>query len=217
MRRSVRKEELTVLTDSDFTIEPFCLLWSKSTSNEGFIDTLGFAPRTPSPPVAVLPGVQLLTKCPLPFMAPAPCTNCEFAAGWPLEQFNIGPITCQALFQFRGIALSWADNAKLAFGTNEASSSIQIWDGFRNQPLLVITDIHFWVSFRFTAIDYVSYKLIESECKLSVGFVDKLKGIEAGGFSELYLSSLFTPKTEMDFEIYVAFDKQTESGVETTL
>jgi hypothetical protein len=195
---------LTDLQESDLTLEPFCLLWSKSDSNDGFIDTLGFAPRGPWPPVA-FHNIKSLPSCP----KSKPCTKCEYASGWPVTQFNIGPITFQALFRFRGIALSWADNAKLAFGTNAGTSNIEIWDGFRNQPLPVVPDINFWVSFRFTIMDFVSYKLGESECKSKVGggFLDELKsGLQ---FNHL-IAQTYILQIEIDFEIYVAFDKQTE-------
>lgn len=60
-----------------------------------------------------------------------------------------------ATLQFAGIGFSWADKAKLAFGGNDATADLEIWDGFRNINLPEIPDINFWLSLRFSINDAI--------------------------------------------------------------
>jgi hypothetical protein len=144
------KKEITEV-DGPFTAEPFCLLWSE-VENGPFIDTIAFAPLTAWPPVVLIP--KLITALPYCGIkgAPVPCTFCDFYDGWPLAEFPIGPTVYKLNFQFSGIALSWADKGKLAFGTTESTKDLKIWDGFLNVDLPEVSDFNFWVSFRLSVV-----------------------------------------------------------------
>jgi hypothetical protein len=120
---------------SGFSVEPFCLLWSESTKVANTIDTLAFVPATRWPPIKPL----VFTGSILPFCA-APkntlssgneCKFCEFYKGFEGKRFSVGPFIFQQTIQFGGVAISWADRSKLAFGTNgETVGQISVWDGF---------------------------------------------------------------------------------------
>jgi hypothetical protein len=130
-----------------FSLEPFCLMWSKTDSGTT-IDTLGFVPSSPWPPIKPIPLVSVLPLCPIPlnpFKAIPPeddslegttvdCKFCDFYFGFDLADFAIGPVKFKVTIQFSGVAFSWADEAKLAFGVNAGTADrIPFWDGFRNQ------------------------------------------------------------------------------------
>lgn len=152
------KRAIADVGEAPFTAEPFCLLWSEA-GDGNFIDTLAFAPLTAWPPVVLIPElVKVLPNCGL-LGDPRPCTGCDFHDGWPLAEFAIGPTTYKLNFQFSGIALSWANRAKLAFGTTESTSDLKIWDGFRNVDLPAVPDINFWVSFRLSIVPLPSKSL----------------------------------------------------------
>lgn len=121
------------------SFEPFCFLFSIA-DNGQFVDTMSFVPLTSWPPIQLVPGTPSI----LPFcvgQAGLGCKLCEFHSGFPVAQFPIGPLRFMVTFQWGGVAYSWADKAKLAFGTNAAltgtgdSSTPEIWDGFRSFPL----------------------------------------------------------------------------------
>jgi hypothetical protein len=116
--------------DVGFTVEPFCLLWSKTDSGNT-IDTLAFVPASPWPPIQPLPFLpSILPVCQMGVIG---CQVCDFYAGFEINRFEINNKGYVATIQFGGIAFSWAEEAKLAFGTNLATAeSIRIWDGFLN-------------------------------------------------------------------------------------
>jgi hypothetical protein len=200
------------------TYEPFCALWSTTEDDEGRkrIDTFAFVPKDLWPPIKPFPGISLLPLCPIPlnpFAVPAGaaplagCKACEFILGFPITEFVIGGIPFQLTIQWGGVALSWADNAKLAFGTNVAIggspdvSTPQIWDGFREFDLPEVPDINFWTQFTINIVPLPAYTLIETRCKTG-GKLNKIKAYSpTTAAKELYL--------KLDFEIYIGFDKQT--------
>jgi hypothetical protein len=129
-----------------YSVEPFCLMWSKTASGRT-IDTFGFVPLNPYPPISLLKSVSLLPVCPIPGnpfkdvtdpVSGEPtaikCKACAFYFGFPITKFAIGPFRFKLTIQIGGLALSWAVKPKLAFGANAATADrIKIWDGFRNQ------------------------------------------------------------------------------------
>jgi hypothetical protein len=123
---------------SGFSIEPFCLLWSESTRVANTIDTLAFVPATRWPPVKPLVVLgSILPFCARPgnrLSSGDECNSCEFYRGFEIgKPFGVGPFLFQLTIQFGGVAFSWADRPKLAFGTNgETKGQISIWDGFLN-------------------------------------------------------------------------------------
>ena len=108
------------------TAEPFCVAWSKPDSGSGAIDTFAFAPLFAWPPIAILGVVYLLPFCPglygLTGALTANCQFCDFISGFPILDFNIGPVPFKLTIQFDGIAVSWAETGKLAYGTNSATA-----------------------------------------------------------------------------------------------
>lgn len=120
-----------------FSIEPFCLLWSESDKVATAIDTFAFVPATRWPPIVplVVTG-SILPKCALPLNELTPgvqCVQCEYYRGFELGRFAVGPFMLQLTIQFGGVAFSWGDKAKLAFGTNDnTEEQLSIWDGFLN-------------------------------------------------------------------------------------
>lgn len=144
------KQEITQV-DGPFVTEPFCLLWSQAESSTS-IDTIAFAPATAWPPVVLIP--KLVTAVPFCGVKGffAPCTFCDFHRGWPLTNDLIGSTVYKRNIQFSGVALSWADKGKLAFGTTKSTKDLKIWDGFLNVDLPEVSDFNFWVSFRLSLV-----------------------------------------------------------------
>jgi len=206
----------------DYAIEPFCLLWSTSEDGGTLIDTIGFATLSGWPPIKPLPILSLLPKCAVPLntlnlpTGPASCTNCEYILGFPITRFNIGPVPFWLTVQFDGIAFSWANKAKLAYGTNRNTgneNAPEIWDGFRNQPLPEVPDINFWVSFSFNIIPLSNFEALKIKC--AAGIVSTTQNV----LSEMWTQRSFRPLSglpafqlylKLNFEIYVGFDKQTQ-------
>jgi hypothetical protein len=138
-----------------FSVEPFCVLWSESDESVATaIDTFAFVPATKWPPVVPLAVVGSL----LPLCAPPgkklpsgnECKLCDFYRGFEIKQFLVGPVLFQSTIQFGGVAFSWADKSKLAFGTNLATAGkITIWDGFLNVVSLAVLLVYScWFSAR---------------------------------------------------------------------
>jgi hypothetical protein len=98
--------------------------------------------------------------------------------------------------QFNGFALSWADSAKLEFGTN-AQAGIQIWDGFLNRDL-IIPDINFWYSMSFLVIEKTTHETMKGFCE--AGF---------GVFSKPGIMNNLRMFLRIDFEVHIGFDKKT--------
>jgi hypothetical protein len=197
------------------TFEPFCLLWSKTGTNT--IDTLAFVPLTFWPPIKPVPFVSLLPLCPIPLNPfegedqgsnPINCKFCEFILGFPIADFSIGPYPMKLTIQTGGVAMSWGDKAKLAFGTNAAvsgnneASSPKIWDGFRSFELGQVPDINFWTAFKFNIVPLPTFTFYETRCA-----VGATKGQKVANLI-LPTKSLFL---ELDFEMYIGFDKTTFS------
>ena len=219
---SCESRQLTQV-ENDYAIEPFCLMWSEA-EGKNLIDTIGFATLGGWPPIKPLPILSLLPKCDipknklnLPSGGEAKCTSCEYILGFPITQFSIGPFPFWLTIQFNGIAFSWADNAKLAYGTNTGTGgmdTIEIWDGFRNQPLPEISDINFWVSFSFNIIPVPNFEILKNTCTTGLTPSDKSAGADmkesAASAKEGLLGRSDQLYLKLDFEIYVAFDKQTD-------
>jgi hypothetical protein len=107
--------------DIDFILEPFCLMWSPN--SVGGINTLGFVALRGWPPINVDPYIAwLLPWCYLPSGG---CNYCELTNGVEAQVLTSSFGVYQTTLQFNGFALSWADSAKLEFGTN-AQAGIQI-------------------------------------------------------------------------------------------
>ena len=177
------------------------------------MDTIGFTPRSPWPPIDLLPQPSFLAKglpaklalwsrnrvlpsCQSPSYPG--CFYCEFVNGFEMgPPIEIGKIGYQATMKFGGFALSWADQGKLAYGTNSATGSgdaPQIWDGFRNQDLPVIEGMNFWLSFELNFLSSFAHDYAKLECSatkypVKPSFLEK-KAI-----------------LKMKFELYVAFDR----------
>lgn len=127
-----RESEANLPFDAPASVEfPFCFMWSNA-SNYNFADMLGFAPTVPWPP---LPGNK---------------EGCDYASGIRVTEFSILGIPFTVLFQFRGFAISWSTEGKLAFGANDATQDLTLWDGFTSVDFPEIPGINFWVSFRFS-------------------------------------------------------------------
>jgi hypothetical protein len=130
------------------------------------------------------------------------CLFCEFKLGFPIRDFTIGKAVFKFTTQWDGVALSWANQAKLAYGTNAATSgdnAPQIWDGFRNQPLPEVNDINFWIRFRFNLIELASWTKVVEKCKLDLPILTVPASLKI-------LSIVF------DVELYLAVDRQTTDG-----
>ena len=101
------------------SFEPFCLAWSKPDSTSTTIDTFAFAPLLPWPPIELVPKlIKVAPFCPIG----GGCSLCELVLGYPISDFNIGPVRFKLTIQFDGVAVSWAATGKLAYGTNSATS-----------------------------------------------------------------------------------------------
>ena len=80
------------------SVEPFCLSWSKTAPNSNNIDTIGFAPLNPWPPVELIPNlVSIAPLCPIPLNAlnlgtgkAFNCKFCEYKLGFAVADFSIG-------------------------------------------------------------------------------------------------------------------------------
>lgn len=102
--------------------EPFCLAWSKTSPTANNIDTLAFAPRKPWPPINPIPGLKLLPLCALPGNELVPgddgikaikCKFCENQVGFPISDVTLGQTVFKLTVQWDGVAMSWADDAKV--------------------------------------------------------------------------------------------------------
>ena len=123
------KTDATEVSGGDKSIEPFCLVWSRTSPESNMIDTLGFVPRSPWPPVEPIPFISILPLCPIPLNQLAfpvgqtgNCKFCKFKLGFAIANFSVGPVPFKLTVQFDGFALSWANNAKLAYGANSDTS-----------------------------------------------------------------------------------------------
>lgn len=211
-------QELPEEAGGVLSVEPFCLAWSKTSPTSSSIDTIAFAPQFPWPPLEPLPGVvSLAPLCPIPLnqlsledgSIVGNCKYCQFKLGLEIGTQNVGKYRFQRTVQFDGVALSWADQGKLAYGTNSDTSDPNapvIWDGFREQPLPEVEGINFWVRFRFNLIEKNQYDAVVTQCG-TVGTFGLLKA------KDLPLS-LKILRIVIDVELYVAVDRQSQNGTE---
>jgi hypothetical protein len=78
------------------------------------------------------------------------CDFCEVVNGVPLFRFGtpFGPMKVTS--KWKGIAVSWADEAKLSFGTNYGTDDeINIWDGFR---VITLPEVRSGILYHFTLL-----------------------------------------------------------------
>ncbi|CAB9504369.1 Inherit from bactNOG: repeat protein [Seminavis robusta] len=209
------EKRLAEVAGGTFAVEPFCLAFTRTAPDSLTPDSLAFAPRSPWPPMDLDFGASGLISD----------ENCRFHSGWPTVEIPVFKILTKLTIQFDGIALSWADNAKLAFGTNADTSgerSPVIWDGFRNQPLPEVPDISFWLRLRFSLVELKSWKATKKWCEKDgwtgafKEYIGKEKKDREGFYTfltdekkEKRKESPLTLSIVFDVELYIAIDKQT--------